>query len=97
MNVITGIVLYAIIWFMLLFMTLPFHIQTQGEAGNKVKGTPDSAPDDLRLGRKLLVNTAIASVVFAVVLCVIVFDLVTLQDIDLFTRFGLGNPSYATE
>jgi len=97
MNIVTGIVLYAIIWFMTLFMTLPFQLQTQGEAGKTVSGTPSSAPSNLRLGRKLLINTAIASVIFALALWIIVFDVVTLEDIDLFSRFGLGNATYETQ
>ena len=39
MGVVTGIVLYAIIWFMTLLIVLQTNIVSQDEAGERVKGT----------------------------------------------------------
>jgi predicted secreted protein len=54
MGVVTGLVLYAIIWFMTLFIVLQTNVVSQDEAGRRVKGTHGSAPDDPQLGRRFL-------------------------------------------
>ncbi|MBF9035498.1 DUF1467 family protein [Rhodobacterales bacterium HKCCE2091] len=92
MNVVTGIVLYAIIWFLTLFVVLPFRMTTQGEAGDRVPGTHASAPSDASMKRRFLVTTAIASAVWAVVAGIILSGVVSVSDFDLFTRFGMGDP-----
>jgi predicted secreted protein len=50
MGVVTGLVLYAIIWFMTLLIVLQTNVVSQDEAGERVKGTHGSAPDDPQLG-----------------------------------------------
>ncbi|MBF9031426.1 DUF1467 family protein [Rhodobacterales bacterium HKCCE3408] len=92
MSVVTGIVLYAIIWFMTLFVILPFRLTTQDESGERVRGTPGSAPADPGLKRRFIVTSLVAGVVWAVVAGIIITGAVTIEDIDLFTRFGLGAP-----
>lgn len=91
MGVVTGIVLYAIIWFMTLFLALQIRITSQNEAGSRVAGTPGSAPDDPQLKKRVIWTTIVAAAIWAVVASIIVFDLITIDDIDLFTRFGLGS------
>lgn len=90
MGIVTGIVLYAIIWFMTLFVVLPFRLSSQGDRGETVMGTHASAPADPQLRRRFLITSAIAAVIWAVIAAIIVFELITLEDIDLFTRFGMG-------
>lgn len=92
MGVVSGIVLYAIIWFMTLFVILPFRMKTQGDAGETVMGTPASAPTDPQLRRRFIVTSLISAVIWLVVAGIIVFEIITLDDIDLFTRFGMGSP-----
>lgn len=90
MNVVTGIVLYAIIWFMTLFVILPFRMKTQAEDGDTTPGTPGSAPADPAIRKRFLVTTIVAAVVWGVAAWVILSDVITIEDIDLFTRFGMG-------
>ncbi|MCR9069128.1 MAG: DUF1467 family protein [Rhodobacteraceae bacterium] len=92
MGIVTGLVLYAIIWFMTLFVILPLRLQSQDEAGERVAGTPGSAPANPQLARRFLVTSGVAAVVWAVIAAIIIFDLITIDDIDLFTRFGMGEP-----
>lgn len=94
MNVVSGLVVYAIIWFMTLFVILPLRLQSQGEAGSVLRGTHASAPENLRMGRKLAITTGVAAVIWAVVAFVIISGVITIDDIDLFTRFGLGDRDY---
>lgn len=58
------------LWFITLFTVLPFFARTQGEAGDVVPGTPESAPHRINLLRVFIVNTALTSAVFAVIYAV---------------------------
>ncbi|MCU4653993.1 DUF1467 family protein [Roseibacterium sp. SDUM158016] len=92
MGVVTGLVLYAIIWFLTLLVVLQTGVVSQDEAGERVKGTHGSAPANLQFGRRLLVTSGVSFVIWAVIAAVILSGAVTIEDIDLFTRFGLGAP-----
>lgn len=67
MNFVLGLVLYIMIWWITLFAVLPFGVRTQGEAGDTVHGTPESAPEKPRLLRTVFINTIVASLTFAFV------------------------------
>lgn len=91
MGVVTGLVLYAIIWFLTLLIVLQTNVTSQDEAGGRVKGTHGSAPEDPQLGRRFLLTSGIAFCIWAVIAAVIISGVITIEDIDLFTRFGLGS------
>ncbi|MEM9757017.1 MAG: DUF1467 family protein [Pseudomonadota bacterium] len=93
MNVVTGLVLYAIIWFMTLFVILPLRLKSQSEAGDVARGTPGSAPADPRLRTRFLLTSAVAAVIWVVIAGIIISGAITIDDIDLFTRFGMGAPT----
>lgn len=61
-----SIALYFIIWWTLLFTVLPFGVHSQAEMHDIVPGSEPGAPARPRLGLKLLVNTAIAAVLWAI-------------------------------
>lgn len=92
MGVVTGIVLYAVIWFMTLLIALQVRITSQDEAGERVAGTHGSAPADPQIKRRVIWTSIVAAGIWAVIASIIVFEVVTLEDIDLFTRFGMGAP-----
>ncbi len=63
-----GLALYFLIWWIVLFAILPLtRGQTQGEAGEVVPGTPESAPARIRFGRIILINSIVAAVLFGIV------------------------------
>ncbi|PWK60706.1 DUF1467 family protein [Roseicyclus mahoneyensis] len=92
MGVVTGIVLYAIIWFMTLFVVLQVGVTSQSDTGERVMGTHGSAPVNPQLKRRFLVTSGVAAGIWAVIAGVILSGAVTIDDIDLFTRFGMGQP-----
>ncbi len=92
MGVVTGLVLYAIIWFMTLLIVLQTNVVSQDEAGKRVKGTHGSAPENPQLGKRFLVTSGIAFGIWAVIAAIIISGSITIEDIDLFTRFGMGSP-----
>ena len=53
MGLTSGIVLYAVFWFMTFLIVIPFRLQTQGDLGHVVEGTHAGAPEhhNLKIGR----------------------------------------------
>jgi predicted secreted protein len=86
MNPVSGAVLYAVIWFMTLFVILPLRITSQDEDGNVVPGTPGSAPVDPKLKKKFIWVTIVATAIFIPVAATIIFGWITVEDIDFFNR-----------
>ena len=66
MAVTSGFVLFAVVWFMVLFVTLPIRLRTQGDEGEIVPGTQAGAPANFNLKRTMLIVTAVAIVVWAI-------------------------------
>jgi len=74
MSLTLGLALYFVIWWTTLFAVLPIGVRTQGEVGDVVPGTPESAPAKLRFWWVLWVNTLVAAIVFAIVWTAVVYD-----------------------
>ena len=62
---------YFCLWFITLFVVLPFFAKTQYEAGDVVPGTPGSAPSKINIGKVFFINTLVAAVAFSGVYAVI--------------------------
>jgi predicted secreted protein len=77
MDNVMAVAIYIFIWWIVLFAVLPFGVHTQDEAGSVVPGTPGSAPAKVRIVRIFLINTLVASIVFALVYSAIVFKVIT--------------------
>ena len=59
-----GCAIYGIVWFITLFMVLPFGVVTQQESGDVVRGSTESAPSQPRILRKLLITTLLSAVIY---------------------------------
>ena len=90
MNPVAAIVVYAVTWFLVMFVVLPLRLRTQGEEGRVVPGTQAGAPANFRAGRTMLVVSLVALPIWAAIVAVIVFSGLTIADIDLFHRMGPG-------
>jgi predicted secreted protein len=84
MNIVSGLVLYAVIWFLVLFIVLPIRLVTQGDRGDIVPGTQAGAPANLEMRRKALVTTIVATVVWAILAAIIVSGMFRLSEMELF-------------
>ena len=62
----TAFAIYFVLWWIVLFFTLPFGVRSQHEDGDNVAGTDPGAPIASQMGRKLIWTTAISAVIFAV-------------------------------
>lgn len=58
--------IYFVLWWVVLFVTLPFGVRSQHEDGEPTDGTDPGAPVLSRMRAKLLWTTAISAVLFAV-------------------------------
>jgi predicted secreted protein len=61
----TAFAIYFVIWWLTLFLTLPFGVRSQHEDGEGVAGTDPGAPVATRMGRKLIWTTVISAVIYA--------------------------------
>lgn len=66
-NFTLGIAIYGLIWFMILFMVLPFGVQTQSEANDITPGTVESAPSKSHILKKFVTTGVIAAIVYGFV------------------------------
>jgi predicted secreted protein len=62
----TAFAIYFVIWWIVLFLTLPFGVRSQQEDGETVPGSDPGAPVVANMGRKLIWTTVISAVFFAV-------------------------------
>ncbi|MDH3195682.1 MAG: DUF1467 family protein [Hyphomicrobiales bacterium] len=67
MSLVSALAIYFVIWWLVLFVVLPFGVRSQHEAGDVTLGTEHGAPERPLLARKFAVTTAIAAIVFAAV------------------------------
>lgn len=88
MAISSALVLYAVIWFICLFIMLPIRIRSQGESGKVVRGTPSSAPTNPMLKIKLKWTSLIALLFWIPVVGIVASGIISIQDIDF---FGLWN------
>lgn len=86
MAITSAIVLYAVIWFMTLFVVLPLRLVTQGDEGHVVPGTPEGAPAGPVMGRKIRLTTIAATLIWAAVTAVILSGVIGIRDIDVMNR-----------
>ena len=61
----TGFAIYFVMWWIVLFLTLPFGIRSQHEDGESSPGTDPGAPVASQMGRKLIWTTVISAILFA--------------------------------
>ncbi|PPR22581.1 MAG: hypothetical protein CFH40_01291 [Alphaproteobacteria bacterium MarineAlpha10_Bin3] len=64
MTIVGGIVSFIIIWWLVLFMVLPWRAQP---SENPLPGNTPSAPDNPLIALKALVTTGITVILFAIV------------------------------
>jgi len=67
MNLVGGIALYFVIWWITLFAVLPFGVRSQHESGEVIAGTEPGAPVLPGLLKKAAITSVIAAVIFACV------------------------------
>ncbi len=78
----SAIAIYFIIWWLVLFVVLPFGVRNSAEAGETVEGGNDEGAPVLHgLKWKARVTTIIATAVFALVYWLLVNDILSTVDL----------------
>lgn len=93
MSITGGVVLFAVVWFLVFFIALQIRPDSQAEAGEIVPGTPAGAPANVQMKRKVIWTTMITVVLWSVIAATILSGVVTLKDIDWFDRIDTSPPS----
>lgn len=78
MNWVTGLFIYVMIWWVTIFMVLPWGVRT---AQNPESGHATSAPLRALIGRKFLANSALAGVLWLILYVLIDQEIITLDQI----------------
>ncbi|CUH74698.1 DUF1467 family protein [Tropicibacter naphthalenivorans] len=82
MGITSGIVLFAVIWFMTFLCVIPIRLKTQGDVGEVVPGTHAGSPEVHNLRKKAWITTGISAVLWAIVAGVILSGMITVRDLD---------------
>ncbi len=65
MSLVSGLAIYFILWWLCLFVVLPFGVQGQHETGEVEPGTEPGAPVRPLLLRKVIATTVLSGIIFA--------------------------------
>lgn len=78
MSIVTGLLVFVMVWWVMLFMVLPWGIHYHDSG---VQGAATSAPAQPRLRLKLLVTTAISVVVWLIIYLIIIYGDWSIRDL----------------
>ncbi|SMX26359.1 hypothetical protein TRP8649_00433 [Pelagimonas phthalicica] len=87
MGIVSGLVLYAVIWFLTFLVVIPIRLKTQGDVGEVVPGTHAGSPAVHNLKRKAWITTGVALVVWGILAAIILTETITVDDIAKWTSF----------
>lgn len=88
MGILTGLAIYFILWWLVLFTVLPWgaHSHHETEIEN-APGNAPSAPVRPRLALKFAITTVVSAIVFAGVYAILESDLISLDSIPFLPTF----------
>jgi predicted secreted protein len=88
----SAIAIYFIIWWLVLFLVLPFGIRNAHEAGEAVEeGNEPGAPINPRMIKKAVFTTFLATAVFVIFYLVVTQGWMTLDDLPFYNRMPSPN------
>ncbi len=86
MTISAAFVLYAVIWFLTLFVILPLNLKTQNDIGTVSNGTPPSAPVNPHIKNKMFWTTVITTILWGPVCSIIIFEVITISDLNFYGK-----------
>lgn len=81
MSLTGSIVVFVILWWLILFLILPRNISSQENDGYITKGTDPGAPSNPKIVKKLILTTAITTILFAIIYLLNYFDILNIRKI----------------
>ena len=86
-----GCAIYGIIWFLTLFMVLPFGVVSQHEDGRVVPGSEAGAPARPMIYQKLAITTLLSAVFYALVYLLLTSGVLAQLDLPFLPDLGLDS------
>ena len=86
-----GSAIYGIIWFLTLFMVLPFGVVSQHEDGRVVPGSEAGAPARPMIYRKLAMTTLLSGVLYGLVYMLLTSGILAHIDLPFLPDLGLDS------
>ncbi len=77
----SAIVLYAVVWFMVMFIVLPIRRRTQGDVGEVVPGTQPGAPVNFNVRKTMALVSVIALVVWGIIVAIILSGVIRISEL----------------
>ena len=78
MGLVTGVAIYFVIWWITLFVVLPFGVE---QNQNVKEGNDPGAPVQHRMLKKMAINTGLAFDLWSIIYIVDVYDIITIKDL----------------
>lgn len=82
MGIVSGLVLFAVIWSVTFLVALPIRLETQGDLGDIVPGTHAGAPENHHMKKKALWTTVASLVIWGICATVILSGKITVADLE---------------
>ena len=80
MSITGSIVTYVILWWIILFLLLPFKIKSQLDDKKINPGTEPGAPSNPRILKKVFYTTIITSILFTIIFILSYFNVINIRD-----------------
>ena len=80
MSITGSIVTYVILWWIILFLLLPFKIKSQLDDKKIYPGTEPGAPSNQRILKKVFYTTIITSILFTIIFILSYFNVINIRD-----------------
>ena len=78
MNIVTGAAIYFIVWWITLFVVLPFGVQRET---NVLQGNDPGAPTKHRILMKMAINTIIAAILWMIIYLIDIYDIIQIREL----------------
>jgi predicted secreted protein len=78
MTIVTGIAMYVVIWWIVLFAVLPIGVTPTTEPGGR--GQMTGAPEKPMMGKKVLWTSLLAAVVWGLIFAIVQSDFLPVRD-----------------
>lgn len=85
----TSFAIFFVLWWIVLFATLPFGVRSQHEDGEGAPGTDPGAPVATKMARKMLWTTIISVVIFTAGMLAYRADLLNVERLSKMMGFPL--------
>lgn len=89
MSPITSAAIYFVLWWLSLYLVLPFGIENQPITDGRTKGSAEGAPSRPQMRKKLLQATILSSILFAIFYALVHFEILTFEKLNVVEIIGL--------